>query len=173
MWKDIHTHIDYYQVSDSGRVRRIKAGKNTKIGKILKPGLDRHGYPFVILFRQGMGTQIPIHQLVIQAFVGHCPDGYEVRHIDGNPLNNKLSNLQYGTHSQNMLDRNKHGTGNRGSKHGLSKLTENDVDKIKLLATQGISHNKIANLFSVHQSTITRIINGKRWIWHNRKERSD
>lgn len=169
MWKDIPTHIGYYQVSDSGQIKRIKSGKSTVVGKILQPGVDRLGYSFVILSMEGIKTQMYIHKLVMQAFVGDCPDGYEVRHMDGNPSNNNLNNLRYGTHSQNMLDKNKHSTGNRGEKHGNAKLTDNDVRNIKLLVAEGNTQRKIAELFSIHPSTVSRIINRRRWGWHGQK----
>lgn len=44
------------------------------------------------------------------AFVGPCPDGMEVCHNDGNPENNRVENLRYGTRSDNMRDKRKHGT---------------------------------------------------------------
>lgn len=51
-----------------------------------------------------------VHRLVMAAFVGPCPDGIEVCHNNGNPADNRLSNLRYGTHSENQLDQVKHKT---------------------------------------------------------------
>ena len=50
------------------------------------------------------------HQLILEAFVGPRPHGYETRHLDGNPLNNQLTNLKYGTQSENQHDSIRHGT---------------------------------------------------------------
>lgn len=51
-----------------------------------------------------------IHRLVLQAFVGPCPDGSECRHLDGNPRNNRLENLCWGTRKENTADSVRHGT---------------------------------------------------------------
>lgn len=50
-----------------------------------------------------------IHGLVLAAFDGPRPDDLETRHLDGNPTNNRLSNLIYGTGTENQLDRVRHG----------------------------------------------------------------
>jgi hypothetical protein len=42
--------------------------------------------------------------LVALAFLGPCPDGQEVRHLDGDPLNNRVDNLEYGSRTENILD---------------------------------------------------------------------
>src|SRR5271166_1685861 len=44
------------------------------------------------------------HTLVLLTFVGPCPEGYECRHLDGNPANNRLRNLAWGTRLENAAD---------------------------------------------------------------------
>jgi hypothetical protein len=51
-----------------------------------------------------------VHQMVLAAHAGPRPDGQEVRHLDGDPLNNWLANLAYGTPSENSADKVRHGT---------------------------------------------------------------
>ncbi len=58
----------------------------------------------------GTKKQVYVHQLVLGAFVGPCPIGMECRHLDGNPSNNFLSNLRWGTHLENMEDMRRHGS---------------------------------------------------------------
>lgn len=50
------------------------------------------------------------HRMVAEAFLGPCPKGLEVCHGDGNPINNRVGNLRYDTHRNNMLDAIQHGT---------------------------------------------------------------
>ncbi|CAL6006370.1 Conserved_hypothetical protein [Hexamita inflata] len=50
------------------------------------------------------GVSIHIHRLVAQAFLGECPDDYEVDHIDRCRVNNQVSNLRYITHSHNCMN---------------------------------------------------------------------
>jgi DNA-binding XRE family transcriptional regulator len=87
----------------------------------------------------------------------------ESRHLDGNPQNNSLSNLAWGTPVQNAEDRRRHGTLIRGSRHKLAKIKERHVTEIIRYAEAGVSQAVLAQRFGLSQSTICRIINGKRW----------
>ena len=57
-----------------------------------------------------------IHQIVLEAFCGPCPDGMEVLHGNGIRTDNRLSNLRYGTRSENNADSIRHGTHPHSSK---------------------------------------------------------
>ncbi len=97
-WKTIKEFSDY-KVCDAGEVRSFKRREMI----VLKPGIGSQGYPCVILYRNGERNIRKVHRLVLYAFVGKCPDGMEVNHIDGNKQNNRLSNLEYVTKSQNVI----------------------------------------------------------------------
>lgn len=107
MWKDIKGYEGLYQVSNLGNVRSLehldKNKRNRIVGRVLKPGMKAYGYLQVGL-RDGYGKQknYYVHRLVMEAFVGECPDGCEVNHIDENKANNNISNLEYVTHKTNM-----------------------------------------------------------------------
>src|SRR4051794_38431819 len=73
----------------------------------LKPHPQSRGHCTVELGRDNIRF---IHRLVLEAFVGPCPDGLECRHLDGDPGNNLLSNLKWGTRLENFQDSVKHGT---------------------------------------------------------------
>ena len=68
------------------------------------------GYLFVNLCKEGKRSNWRIHTLVLTAFVGPRLDGMECLHGDGNPANNRVENLRWGTGSQNSLDAVRHGT---------------------------------------------------------------
>ena len=105
-----------------------------------------------------------IHVLVLEAFVGPCPPGMECRHADGDPTNNRLSNLSWGTPAQNAEDRIRHGTSGRGEKHSQVKLTADDVREIVRLKTEeGIQPPAIARRYGVHTMTIWGIFYGRSW----------
>lgn len=91
-----------YLVSDLGRVGRISVAKSGTgpIGsmRVLKPCPNSHGYMKVCL---GRARQEYVHRLVAVAFIGPCPDGFEVDHLDFNPRNNALFNLRYLEAEQN------------------------------------------------------------------------
>lgn len=102
-----------YQVSDLGRVRsidRLDLRGHRQRGKILKPRPTGDGHQKVALCGAGIRHDRHIHQLVIEAFVGPRPERHEVRHLNGIPDDNRLSNLSYGTRGQNLRDRVLHGT---------------------------------------------------------------
>lgn len=78
-------------------------------GKQLKPTLSTGGYLRVSLYNRGKKKIFLVHHLVLLAFVGPRPQGMETRHLDGDPKNNHISNLRYGTSSTNKLDMVRHG----------------------------------------------------------------
>jgi HNH endonuclease/NUMOD4 motif len=98
-----------YRVSSSGDV--WSAPRATTRGGLLKQVIDKHGYHYVTLTLDGVQTKRPVHQLVIEAHFGPCPEGEEVRHLNGNPADNRWpENLAYSTHAVNLQDRREHGT---------------------------------------------------------------
>ena len=74
--------FELYSVSDQGNVR------NDKTGRILKGGLDKDGYPQVILCKNGSRVNRKVHRLVAEAFVPNPDNKPQVNHIDGNKQNN-------------------------------------------------------------------------------------
>lgn len=116
IWKPIPGYEGYYEVSDQGSVRsieRVIARDNgrpqTVRSRLLRPALNRRGYEGVHLYRRGRGEGFSVHRLVMAAFVGPCPDGMEVRHLNGDPADNRLTNLRYGTSYENKIDIIRHG----------------------------------------------------------------
>lgn len=116
-WRPVPGWEGIYEVSDHGRVRSLPRvvirsdGRKMPVkGGALHSFLDVDGYPRVNLRKVGTIVQYPIHRLVLLAFVGECPPGMQVLHGDGNPANNIISNLRYGSPSENNLDAVRHGT---------------------------------------------------------------
>lgn len=109
-WKAIHG-FPGYDVSDIGRVRSYWVrGKPSWISdepqRIMKGSFagKYRNYPFVLLRKGGKSYGRLVHVLVLLAFVGPKPEGTQVCHYDDNPSNNNLSNLRYGTPSENKKD---------------------------------------------------------------------
>lgn len=110
-WRPIPGYEGAYEVSDRGRVRslarvvRRRDGRHRRTpDRILKGGVDSHGYPFVNLARDGRAKRYPLHQLVLSVFVGPRPDGMEVLHWDDDHAHPARHNLRYGTRSENLRD---------------------------------------------------------------------
>lgn len=113
-WVSAIGYDNFYQVSDYGRVRSIdrivKAGHGARRhikGRILKLLLTAHGYQVVNLSANSVTQQKTVHRLVLASFTGPHDD-LVVRHKNGDSTNNKLSNLEWGTHRENMDDQMSH-----------------------------------------------------------------
>jgi hypothetical protein len=104
-----------------------------------------------------------IHRVLLEAFVGPCPSGFECRHLDGNRTNNALDNLRWGTKAENAADQARHGTRPRGSRHGVAKLNEAQVLSIRDAILAGEPDGPIARRYRVCDSTIANIRLGRTW----------
>lgn len=119
-WKDIPGYEGRYQASTAGRIRSVERSVTqvgrwgrtfTRVipGKVLRPGqYCKAGHVSVVLGKQ-RGTNknmpgSPVHTLVMLTFIGPRPKGLDIRHLDGDPKNNRLANLAYGTRSENIKD---------------------------------------------------------------------
>jgi hypothetical protein len=112
IWTSIPGWEDRYEVSNLGRVRSMPhivrtRGGGTRIspGKILRHGTIHGIYLNVTFTRPGVRRTYQVHRLVMLAFTGPCPEGMQVRHLNGIPDDNRLENLIYGTPAENMHDR--------------------------------------------------------------------
>ncbi len=161
VWKNIPGYDRCYQASNKGRIRRGLGGPGAISGKILKLSINGRGY-FCLMLRKKFHY---VHRLVLRTFCGECPPGQECRHLDGNKNNNTRVNLAWGTKSENQQDCIKHGTklDNRGSKNWNSKLTENDIPKIRQLINDKIPHQEIADQFGISRIAITNIATKHTW----------
>ena len=133
----------------------------------LKPSKHREGYLQVILCKNGKEFSRKIHTLVLITYIGLRPDDMECRHLDGNVLNNNLSNLRWGTHKENTRDSIRHKThcgfkcGELNTNH---KLTEKDViNIIHLWNTKLFTQQEIAKMYNISRSYVNVIINRKVW----------
>lgn len=106
----------YYEVSDQGKVRSVDRVVITSRGKwhyrqrlmSLFPHV-KSGHIHVELCRDGKNQNVLVHQLVLLTFKGPRPAGKESCHDDGDPSNNWATNLYWGTRSDNMQDKVRHG----------------------------------------------------------------
>lgn len=109
-----------YEVNENGTIFR-----NVKSKKQLKIKLDMHhsntGYYMTLVHNQsiddGNCKRVMIHRIVAECWLGDCPDGYEVDHIDRNPHNNDYRNLRYVTKGEQMKNRDYSKIAAQGSKN--------------------------------------------------------
>ena len=131
----------------------------------LRGKINRDGYRILTLpDRPVLGAKYPfVHRLVLLTFVGPPGEGQECRHLDGNPGNDCLANLAWGTSKENGQDRIRHGTQFHpsGEKQWCHKLTECDVRAMRRLREEGATYRKLNELFGVQTSW--QIVNHRHW----------
>lgn len=175
-WKKVPGHPNY-EVSDTGRVRSLdhehsytnRWGTQTRRrvrGRELTPQEAAGGYLIVCL---GRGTCCLVHHLVLDAFTGPRPEGLECRHLNGNPSDNRLSNLRWGTVEENRADSVRHRTNSRpslrGANHPGAKFTKRRVEAVRRMVESGATQKEIAKRFGVTRQAVSNIVRGKSWGW--------
>ena len=139
---------DGYYITRSGRVFSIRE---------LSMHSDPDGYRRVNAGRLRKG----LHQLLALVFLPSPSAGQnEVRHLDGNPKNNSIENLAWGTRAENAGDMAKHGTV-KGEGNANSKLTVDQVIFIK--SNNSISQRRLSKMFGVSKHCIFQIKKGINW----------
>lgn len=105
-WLPVPGYEGRYEVSNTGEVRSFWNGTV----RILKQVARKGRYLSVNLSVKNVQRSFDVHVLVASAFLGPRPEGLQVRHLDGDARNNRVSNLAYGTYRENSLDKQRHGT---------------------------------------------------------------
>ena len=173
IWKDIPEFNGFYQASNMGRIKsleRIDAlGRRVK-ERILKPSRDCYGYYRIQLWKQSIGKAYQVHRLVWSAFNGPIPEGMQVNHIDENPSNNSLSNLNLMTPKENC------NWGTRNERAGKVLKNRKDLSKPVLqftlddiLIKEYPSTKQVERETGFNSSNILSCCNGKRKTAHGFK----
>ena len=153
-WKQIAGYEGVYSVSNLGKVRRDTHRSGRRAGHLVWPIATSHGYDQVGLCVNGRSKRWKLHQLVAEAFLGPCPDGYQINHKDGNKSNNRADNLEYVTPSENI----KHGIRLNGRK----RISARAVLGMQKRHGEGQSMPSLAKELGCSMSAVSKIINGKR-----------
>lgn len=159
-WKPVVGYEGIYEVSDQGRIKRVRPYNSTIAGHILLSRRNRCGYSQISLSKNSSAKTKTIHRAVAEAFIPNPENKREVNHRDGNKENNLLSNLEWVTSSENQLHSYNY-LGKKvptGSVRSDSKFTQQDVRRIRM-ASELITQQEIANIFKTGQSHINMIVN--------------
>ena len=153
-----------YEVSVDGVVRRCQGFRCRRAHRVLVPFVRPNGYAQILLYQGGQRRRFGVHQLVALAFLGPKPSPqHEVAHLDGQRLNNHVSNLAWLLHSENERHKDLHGTRLRGSQIHGAKLTEAQVVLIRQALAVGIRQCALAQTYGVSDSTVSLIARAKTW----------
>lgn len=126
------------------------------------------GYLAVTLCRDGERVRRSVHSLILEAFVGPRMKGFDASHRNGIPNDNRLDNLEWKPHFENMQDvRRQRGSfkafGHPGEKHHAARMNWEAVKVIRYFAARGVGVRKLARLHKVSHSTISYIVAGRTW----------
>lgn len=135
-WKDLNLESGWYQISNLGRIRKVA---------LLHPYIDKTGYSRVCI----RGKLYSIHRLVAEAFIPNPDHKEQVNHIDSDPKNNKVENLEWVTSKENIL----HSYYN-GNRFYLEVIRMEDGKKYPNIS-------KIAKDYNINWGTIKQIIRKK------------
>ena len=156
IWKDVKGYEGLYQVSDLGNVKSLDRvvnykGKNqhkefttlkTFKGEMKKLTINQHGYYQIVLYKCGKKKNVLVHRLVAEAFLPNLENKLTVNHIDGNRLNDNVSNLEWAT-QQEQQD---HAINVLGFKPTISKKCrdrQKELHQRKVRRSDGVIFNSI------------------------------
>lgn len=179
IWLPLVGAEGYYEVSNMGRVKRVRAHHGMYAGAIIKPGPTLKGYLQVGLSVANKHHTVKLHSVVACAFLGPRPDGLVVNHKDGDKNNNSVGNLEYVTHQDNIKhavsmgltcsgdrhrSRTKPETVLRGVQLKQAKLTEQEVVAMRKRHESGdVSFTALGKEFGVTRKAASAIIYRKCW----------
>lgn len=158
-WKPVIGYEKWYEVSNLGRVRSLRV-RNKHVDRprttplILKFNITSTGYLAVSL-RGDCPKHPSVHALVARAFIGPCPKGLEIDHINRDRKDNRVSNLRYVSRFDN------HANTEGASK---PKLSKNDVRFIRCFLKLGCTNRQISMFYDINERTISKIKHSRRYV---------
>ncbi len=159
IWKPIRGY-EGYEVSNLGRIKSLNYN-HTGCEKILKPVNDGKGYLKVFLFKNGKRKNFQIHRLVAQTFIPNPDNKPCVNHIDCNPSNNCINNLEWCTYKENTqyaLELGRMKCIENGKKRSKPLIAINLTTGEKLVFNSQIEASRQLNL---SDSNINKVLKGK------------
>lgn len=158
----------FHRVTLDGRVQtQYRPGINNPLDNWIDRSLvcNTGRYIRLCLKHNGIGKSFNVHRLVATYFVFNDMEKPCVNHKDGNRFNNNYENLEWMTVSENTKHAYDNGlaVGPKGDRHGNHRFKNRDIIEMRSLASSGVTHKKIAEIFKTRQSSISRIIKRDRW----------
>lgn len=174
-FKDIIGWEGFYQISDLGRVKSVERYvpiklRSGNIGKWYVPEkikattITPTGYEWLRLWNQGHSATYLVHRLVANAFIPNPENKPHINHLDGNPSNNRASNLEWCTASENMCHAFKF-LGRKVPNKGLKPHESHLAIKVKSIDKVGVERTfgcirYAAEYHDVDQSLVSKVCRG-------------
>lgn len=180
-WKDVVGYEGYYQISNLGtlkslnRIVKHKKGTLSVRERIISPYISTFGYPSVRMTKGNITKNFKIHRLIAEMFIPNPENKPQVNHINGVKTDNRIENLEWVTHSENLnhaLEKSLRIMPS-GTNVYNSKLTEVIVlTARKRYSSEKISYQKLANEYGVSKSVMMLAVKGKNWKHINQNNAS-
>lgn len=164
-WRPIPGYPQYYASRD-GQILSLKS----KYPLIMKQMTSADGYKHVFMYVNGKMKKMRVHRAVLLSWKGLPEKGQEGRHLNDNPEDNEVDNLEWGTRLQNVNDKRINGGLPIGERSGSHKLTEQQVIEIKGLYGKK-SLRELGAMYGVSHTCIRRAALGIKWA-HLKEEAS-
>lgn len=155
-----------YEITENGDVYSTQLYNGSRERRKLKLDMNWGGYLQIRIHILGRRKSIKIHRWVALQYLPPQPSPkHEIRHLDGNKLNNHVSNLAWGTRKENEADKLTHGRSNRGERHGMARLTIDRVTRIRLLdgKVEWGYWAKLSRALYISPATIYKVLHNKSW----------
>jgi hypothetical protein len=150
-----------YSISNFGQVI------NNRTNKLLKIGINRNGYPSIFLYTNNGRKMLRVHSMVAHSFIGPIKDGQMVNHINGIKTDNRVENLEYCTHGENMKHAYNIGLkkGMKGEMNPNSRFTSDEILFIRSLRFMyNVSVPNLRKLLpDISRTSIQDIVGYKIW----------
>jgi hypothetical protein len=155
-----------YFISEDGEV----FNKRTKGYRKVICKSDRYGYTTVGLYKNGIRTFYTVHRLVAECYLPNSKNKPQVNHINGIKTDNRVSNLEWVSKSENIIHALEKGLLPSGEKSHMSKLKKQDIDFIRQnyqYKSEQYNSKTLAEIFGVCHGTILKIVKNKLWKYEN------
>lgn len=160
-WREIFDGL--FAVSSLGQIKRIRAPYGRARLGLRIGDITGGGYRRVLLSIDGKAKHYTLHRLIMLAFVGPCPEGKEVAHLNGISTDCRLENLAYVTPSENSYQKVAHGTMPAGEKCHTHKLKEAEVLEIRRRLAAGEGLTALSREYGVGLTAISQIRERRSW----------
>jgi hypothetical protein len=157
-WAPVKGYEGFYEVSHTGKVNGIdrmvvsKKGLSRKKSREIKTRVNNDGYIEVRLSKNGKTTTTFIHILIAKAFIPNPLSKSEVNHINGIKADNRIENLEWSTHSENIKHAYKMGLLKPIGKHVIDNCSGKEYSSIK----------EAAICISMPYQSLKGMLNGKK-----------
>ena len=165
-WRPVVDYEGWYEVSDFGRVRRIRPGPSVRLGRVRTLTPAKNGYLRLPLSKGSHASRQlhSIHRLVVEAFIGRFTPGEQANHINGDKADNRLMNLEKVAALENSRHSIRTGLkpSMRGGANPSATITEAQVRQIRDLKGR-MKGRQIGRLLGLSDAVVYGVLEGRTW----------